>query len=634
LARLSDAIQWDQAPADGAAGVAMVERYRLADPEAPLGQRVRRALIDAPGYAAVKRRRAVVVNVGRFESRTVRLETLCHAFDGPQESCRLQVTVDSAPVDCRQAAADATAVDSAAPQDPDAVARPLRCTLQLKQGAKRLVVSLPKTRDVIAWVVARQVTPQGLFPATVLSRWTEIDQDRPLSTWVAGPTILRITARADAGQLRRLTASVQPATGPGSSQEHGWELVSDSEEYTRRYPSGTALSKPTRHYVTIRAPGPHRLVVASPRGRALVRVEAARAVGLPRERLADAAAPADGTVAAGAMAAGPWPLGVVGWDPEPGAFSLSANLAVVAGELVEGDHDPTEDYLQLGLHLRRELLADQLWIRATALGRARAGPSSQGAEVHLSMAARTGLPGAFTQARVITQRFGGAQAVGAHAVAGALYVVPLSHNLRLVPLAQLSLRRVDDAGRGEEAADRTVYSPYAATHPRSLDVALRADYRPYVDTLTRAGARLRFAPDFDGVDRIEVYGRGQLLAGTGLAPWTRLDAVISYRPVCPQRTQAFVRAVVGPSVTFWHWVHDWHRLTASAALSYLHDFPEWVGRGSEISGKLVLGYDLVFGRGMRDHALYERPFRARQEEGHQPVRRRAPLPHPYWSEAP
>jgi hypothetical protein len=306
-------------------------------------------------------------------------------------------------------------------------------------------------------------------------------------------------------------------------------------------------------------------------------------------------------------------------------------MALQSADLLEGDRDPTGRYAQLDLHVRRSLSDDLLWAALGVFGRARNGPSSRGAHAGFWLTARDGAPGAFARAELATQKLGREHAVGYFAVAGAFYPQTLGPTLQLVPLAQVVLRRADERGRGQPDADRTVYSPYAASRPHTVDLSLRLDHRPYVDTFLRTGVRARFSPGLVGTDRIDGFASAQLLAGTGLAPWLRFDALLSHRPESPQREHPFTRVAATPTVVFWHWLSDAQRIALEASASWFVDTPGKYGRESALSGQLQLAYDYSYLRGLEDYSLAERPFRARLEEGLPSRRRRTPITRSQWS---
>jgi hypothetical protein len=204
----------------------------------------------------------------------------------------------------------------------------------------------------------------------------------------------------------------------------------------------------------------------------------------------------------------------------------------------------------------------------------------------------------------------------------------------IVPWTTISARHVDESLRGLDGLDSAVYSNYAADRPRTFDLGVRATHRPFVDTLAQYGVQARFGPELDWVDRLEGVVKGTALPGSGHFPRFDMTMILSHRPRGPERTDAFTRWSVEPSIFLWHWASDSSRITLRGAGSYFVDFPLGSDRPSEISGSIVGGYDFVARRGVRDFGPGEGFFSARQEEGHAPPDRIVPRTHPYWEDLP
>jgi hypothetical protein len=248
----------------------------------------------------------------------------------------------------------------------------------------------------------------------------------------------------------------------------------------------------------------------------------------------------------------------------------------------------------------------------------------------VSLSADDDQPGAFVGMRVVSQPALGA--AGALINAGARHRVGLRPNLALLPEISLTWRHVDAAARVHADVDRDVYSAYALSHPRSVDLGATLVHRPYIDTLGRYTAEMRLNPDLLGVDRVDARGRLQILPGSGSAPWIEIRIASSVRPASPLRERAFVRWQIAPEATFWHWVSHGARFRTTLELSAFVDTPHPGGARGGVFAGLSAAYDCQLGDGLVDFPLSSRPFRRRLEEGGPSVRPAEPPSDTYWSD--
>lgn len=630
LGRMGNSVRWLSIGAERMSGRRWVEQRRVTSPDEPLSAQVRSALTDAPEDAVLLGAEPAGFGTPSLGSTSVQVEALCHALAGERENCSIDLQVDGQRLACRP-------VDGVARKDLErrrldpSVARPIRCQLELPESAQRLTVKLAaEGRAAVGWAVARGVLPEGLGPSKFASRWVEGDPERPVEAWLVGPTVVRLTARSADPSADVLAVDLQHEDPKVPPIRREVALSPDLDPNARALRPEQALTREVRHEIVVPRAGRYRLALAPSRGRVLVKLQMSEVVAPPRARSVSSAA-SDTKI--WRLLEGRAPrLSPVGVDAAPGPLTIGTWLALRSRDVTEGDQELAEGYAELGFGVRRALVDDLVWSAVQLFDRERVGPSSQGGLAGVWLTSRGGFPGAYARGELATQVLVGERALGALGVFGVLYPWTLRHDLKLVPVAQLVVRRADPVGKGQDNVDPQVYSNYAATRPHSVDWIARLDHRPYVDTLLGAALRVRMAPKFEGVDRVDLSTNAQVLAGSGWAPWLSLETLASYRPVSPQRRYAFTRFVATPAVTFWTWVDASQRLSLAGLLSYFIDVPREAGRESELSGQIQLSYDYTFLRGLNDFPLTDRPFRARLEEGLPSRRRAAPRTHPYWGD--
>ncbi|WP_438005742.1 hypothetical protein WME89_44880 [Sorangium sp. So ce321] len=677
LARLAPVTGWNVPPrADATAGSATLEIRARADRDLPLRVRVRRALVDAPEAALL------ITDGARAEFRLDRatpgaivLDGVCRALDREETPCAFSVVLDGVPVACSAAAAPMTD----------------RCVVQVPRGSHRVEVRPPADQSVLGWIRATAAGAAQPFSGRVLSTWHDIDPARPLELAFAGPTVVRIRAHAayecaaspraraalangddptchpevasttPAGVLRFSVSPLDGAPGaaspgagagagasaaspgagasaaspdaPGAVEEGTIALDATEDRAARRLGVTREpffwLGGEVEARVAVLPEGPHVLRVASPGGRALLRVELAVANGAPRPRVPPPAPPppAPGSPADELLRPAP----PVGEDPDAGPLSIGAYARLVDSELTEEDLRLPLRFLELGVDVHRELIERRAWISAAGFGRLRDGPESFGAEARFDLSSSGWVPGAALSGRVVFQP-GAGDAVGGRASASAFWSIPLGGELTLSPWASFTLLAVDESLRGVSGADKDIFTPYADEHRTQGSLGARLRHRPFVDALVTAGTSLRLSPVPSTLDRIDATLDLDLIPGRGLWPWIQLGWLASYRPENETRDEAFLRDAFTAGLTFWSWLSRGHRVSLGAEGTFLFDIPSPAETSPRLSALLFARYDYTAGRGLRDFPPQATPFRDRQEEGSGVIERERPAVEPSWED--
>jgi hypothetical protein len=648
FARLSGTMRWlTPAQVEGAAGSALVElRARGPGSGAPktepsLAVRVRRALLDAPEEAMLlSEHEQLMVRLRRSTKGELVIAQRCYAIDGGPEDCQAPYRLDGAPVRC--------AGTSAPTQTPGSSWRTTTCSIPVPAGEHRIESALAPGREVIAWMEVRESAAGSLLESRVVSPWVEIDAARPLEILCAGPTVARIQARADQGAARQLSVRL------GDTAPRRWELDGAEDPGARRA-LGTGevgLGIPLESRLAVAAPGPQLLRIASSAGRALVRVDFATAVALPvpREEAPVPGLPSGSRLAAGAEAR---PAAIaIGEDPDPGPLTVGATVMFVDADIVQADkvtltqatNHSVKPYLELQGRLRRELVARRAWAGATAIARVRSGPASYGGQASFDGSPAGFVPGWEVDAKAMAQPFdapatGGTPAsqgtaLGLGLRAQVLWALRLLPDAVLVPWLQHNSTAIDDRVRVLNEADGDIYNLYDASHPHYETAGIRLNLRPFVDTQVKFGGSIRSTPRVDGIDRYDVRVDGDSLPGQGWFPWLGLSFLFSYRPVTPDRPEAFLRTIINPRLTFFRWLGRGQRVTAGLEANVVLDRPEISPGPPLLSGFAFIGYDFTGGRGVRDFPPRDTMFRDRMEEGSGRIERDKSGLMPAWGESP
>ncbi|MDC0748205.1 hypothetical protein [Polyangium mundeleinium] len=618
FARLAPAVGWlAVARADNAAGTGLVDVRGGRTPS--LGVQVRRALLDVPDDALLLAEgQHVELRVRQSKPTTLGVETQCLALED-DPLCQLSVEIDGKPAPCGDA-----------PASPRTA-----CTLSIPRGPHRVEIRAPRGRTIIG--SARLSGAGGFsFQARVVSEWFEIDPDRPLELAFAAPTVVRLEARGPAGEPRTLGWSLDPQIPLPGTTSRGELLLDPTADPAAHLVGGdrntlVPLGQQLEKRIPVLPDGPHTLHVTSPGGRALVRVQLAVPIGLPKPRRAP---PVPGLRPAPTGAPEP-PLRVapdIVSDADPGSLLTSVYARLVDLDVGDEDNLTGARLLEVGVALRREIETIHAWTQGSVFARARFGAPSFGVAGSFDLAPNGFIPGLFVRGRVVAQpvdTFG----LGARALAGVLWSIPLADSVSLVPWGGAALVLTDPNLAGQDDADREVWTRYSSTHPAYGVVGLRALFRPAIDALASVGLSTRTTPDFAGIDRADLEAQLHLLPGRGFTPWITLGAFTSYRPAGYDRPESFLRSGVNAQLTFWTWLMRGHRLSAGAEGRVLLDVPRETSP-FRLSGGIFVAYDLAGGRGLRDLPPREAPFRARLEEGSGRIDRRRTSSDPTWGTPP
>ncbi|AKT36877.1 hypothetical protein [Chondromyces crocatus] len=665
FARLAPVVSWRAPPrVDLTAGTASLDVRVGPEPDQPLPARVRRALLDAPD-------RALLITEGayaqlRFDRPTplsLTLDGACRLLDPQETPCQLDVRVDGEPQAC-------------APMSPDQPPGMLRCVIPVPSGRHRVEIRPPADSSILAWV--RGVAASQPYPGRVMSTWSDIDPTRPLELAFAGPTVVRLRARpayectrasttargddptcrpdvattAPGGALRFSVSTLggagePPAQGasgsPASSSKEAASASADDtlveqgeisldpteDPWARRAGVTRApffwLGQETERRIAILGDGPHILRVASPAGRALVRVEIAVAHKPPRPREQppplppQPLEPTDGRRLRWAPP--------VGEDPDEGALFLGGYIRTTDGNMSDEDLRAGIRFYELGVDANREILPGTFWAGASAFTRLRTGTSSLGAELRLDTAGRGFIPALSARARLVAQP----PALGGRLGISAAWAIPIGE-VTLIPWANAALLAVDDTLAGRPDADRDIYTIYTAERRTLASLGARFRFRPTVDAIASIGPAVRVSPLFTAVDRIDLRADLDVLHGRDLWPWVQLGWVGSYRPSNAVREEAFLRNTFSLALQFWSWFARGHRVTLGGETALLVDTPASVIESPRFGLALLLRYDWTGSRGLRDLPPRDLPFRDRLEEGSGVVYREPPATEPRWDD--
>lgn len=621
--RLAPAIAWAYpARAESSAGFASVEALAKTD-DVALSVRVRRAWVDAPDNAALLSEGThIEMRVVRNARTTLTLKSHCDPLDQAASACAIVPTFDGEVVPCH----------------PPRPGESASCTFSVPPGVHRLELRPPADREVMGWVIARDDSAQIDLPSRVVSDWVEIDAGRPLELAFAGPTVLRIDARSEAGVERRLGVTVVRGQETSFGQE--WTPSGDHDDRAARVLRGgdrTNVTIATEKRIPVLSEGPHRLRIVSPDGRVLLRLAVARAVGLPRPR--DEQIALVPSTNPGTDEPLPAPMPPVADDPTGFPLSFGATTLYVNSNIGHlGDAEQTRfsslalsAYVEQQARLHREIVDNRAWVSMTALGRVRDGPTSWGFSPTFDASPAGYMPGVLVSSLTVLQSQDGHTAIGGNVTGLAYGAIPLSGTVRFLPWGAFTINPVDSAIRATKGADPDVYTLYNASHPRQASAGLRLAMRPYVDTILKAQASTRTQPDLNALDRAEGRFDIDALPGEGLAPWLGFTWHASYRLITADRPQAFLRNTFSARFTLWSWLGgQGHRISLAGALDALFDTPKGAFTQPPLSGVLSLAYDETGVRGVRDFPTRLVPFRGRQEEKSGRIHRAASPAEPSW----
>ncbi|HKY36900.1 MAG TPA: hypothetical protein VJN18_13225 [Polyangiaceae bacterium] len=616
LSRLAPAVSWLSA-SSAASGSGSLPLVHLGRPGIePLGVRIRRALLDADAAAVLLGDdRRLELNTDHAEPREVNLHITCLALK-QSGSCQASLELDGKKVPC--AGLETSEASSEA-----------RCRVTVPAGRHRVDITPDPAREMV--MAALVTSGQEVIQPRVVSTWTEVDRAHPLKMRVYGPTVLRIMSRAQANAEQRITLELTSRT---TSERRVWEIPSSADGAVSRLGNRSAedpeLGAQNEHFWLIEEAGEQQLSLAPESGPALVRLQAAFASGIPAARTPAQAAIAP-TLALASPAPSAPPALAVHQDKAAGPLTLNATISLERSDFSDSEGDTPHVHEELRVAALRELRPSQAYVSAGLIYRMRSGVDSRGAFAAASSSPNGVLPGTFARGLVMQQALPAGVATGWHGTLGLLWEVPLSKNAALMPWVDVAGRRAASLTEVAPDVDSDVYSRYARRQPVSLSSGLRFDTRPFLDTLARYGIAARYAPRDAVLDRADVLLSLDTLPGSGLFPWLAIWGSASYRPMNVIRNSAFTRTTLGAQLNFFGWFRQSERWLLFGQVVH---FVDWPAAAPTTSFSIGVSVDETFGRGLRDYAPRNVPFRDRLEEGSARVQRRGPARERAWEQQP
>lgn len=636
----------------GTAGRALVE---LSDPgsntdnihrtqvPATIGLRTRRALtLAGEGGTYVSANRHVVIRDESLSQLT--LTGRCHT---PKAGlpCRLLATVNGLPAACHS-------LGPSPRVQPHRTSPLMQCKLQLPNGATRVEGFFGGGRDAFGWISAYDAVGNAIGRRTV-SEWHEIDEGRPMTLSILGPTVLRVVARSMIPATRSPTSqTLKVSFNDEGAPAHSQRLVQERDNQAHLFVNGSARALPaltmqSERNVVISQDGPVTVTLAVDRGRVLV----SPSIAVPSDQahtLPDVATHTpvvDSPSETGRHVAAPklnsnlftaYTPSNVGDVTERGPVSLSGRVSLVGRDLMEGDNDQPGTYLATRLTLRRELSRGAVWMRASLLARERFAGESLGADASLQWRIRSSaeseaygngqsflesasesslLPGGFLRGRIVGQSLPDRTGVGANVHAGLRWSFPVSPTWKLLPTLSGSLRRTDRQPNAATQLDPDVYSAWAHDNPRTLDIKLTHLHNAYLDLVLLYSTSMRLTHDLNHLDRLQTTARLEALPFGPFPFWFKLKSQLGHRPRTRSRLHPFTRIGMKLSGGAFHWLSADCRLSLQGNVSFRMDLASsGLSQNTAFAG-ISLGVDYLPGTGLADFAPSERRFRTTMESG-------------------
>lgn len=445
---------------------------------------------------------------------------------------------------------------------------------------------------------------------------------RPVETAVLGPTTIRVEARRYADEPPvALTVEARPLEDGHLSEparRRGLRVDAPVDPSAGGDENrALRVSQATTAILILPAPVTYRVTLQPEGGRALVRLWHRR----------DVPAEGDGAQPPGPdtrdtpldLTASPLPLrtewppafavdaGLTGaiWQPQPASPwpTLSVGLSFRRDDIADRDieDEALENRLQLDAAWRRQLVPRRLWLRAESSLRWHPGSApAYGARVDLEqrrlpLALRVDLMG-----RLHGQSAAGGLGWTAHGRLRLGRSFPLRPWLSLVPTASLHARYYSlSPDRAQDGVfDPLVYNAYDSAHRFGLRPEVTLYWRPFLDLLAVARARMVINEDLHSPDRAELE-----LAWRGIGRWSGMGAPrleLRYRPGYrfrdDDRPRGYVRHDVGLQLDWSLWNGDDGR--------WVLELREDLYLSASVRNRNVflvgIRYDFVNGRGLRD----------------------------------
>jgi hypothetical protein len=463
--------------------------------------------------------------------------------------------------------------------------------------------------------------------------WRVARPGQPVEAVVLGPTTLAVEARAvlgagearaqapgepDAG-ARELKVAVAGAAGPFEPRP-GLALVAEGDPRATPEPGRTiAPGRAGARVLVLAEPGPHRVLLATERGSALVRLQQRvdgepTPVRRPPVRALDLGALIDevGPIVL-PRASAPTVA-----ERRPPAQRFGTTFAELRGgsDDLEGSDDLQPRLQgQVRVGWARELLRRRLWILAAPELRLRDGTALAGGG---QLALQAVFPAAGIRGRAaggaVAQDDPGGPAWGAFAALRVDRPTWVAPRVQLLPSLELLLRQQSlgpAAAQADTPVNPRVFTSYAGTHPVALRPGLELRYQPWQDARLYAATDVVPNSDFRSLDQANLRGGivGVMALLTRAVPEFALEYEASLRLRDAHRAASYVqhraRAAVGVGV----WAGRAARvvvgvgdtLVASSRFPLRNVLDVW------------LRVDLVLGRGLRDYGPLDLAFRPVRE---------------------
>lgn len=583
-----------------------------------------RALLDAPAEAPLLSHERAL-QVAQPPGQALRLRGRCHLLSGPDEACQPVLIVAGVARPC-----------------PDAPAEPglFACQVPPPRRAQAVELRLPAGAASLGWALATHLDGRP-WPRRVQSTWHDIDAARPLALTVAGPTLVRVRARALLG-----ASALQVVTTGADGQALAQAVLSlpaqpdAGAHFARALPEGDIpIGHMLEHQVIVTHEGPTRLSLSVDRGRALLALEVAAIVRAPSPSPVSPEPPAAVIASSTGAAASDGRAPFVARDgvpeaPAPGPdLNVGSELSAVTGQWLADDDLSDNTYVQTEMFGSGALLRDRLWLSGSSFARLRAGEDSAGVALGGTWA-QAGVNGLVLSPRLraVAQAAGAATAVGLRAGLGAYTTFPLAPELRLRPALDLDYRHVDARGLAAEHLDSEVYSRWADAHPTTATPALSLLHRIAIDAQVRYALSARLGPGLR-VDRLDLGASADAIPFRRPWPWLTGALEFSHRPHNAYRARPFTRASLGLRARFFSWLtptRAWRARAAQAEggrrppallwtlsfeLQQRVDVPTVGGSAYAVSGLLALRMEAFSGHGLAALPPLARLLRSFREEG-------------------
>jgi hypothetical protein len=483
----------------------------------------------------------------------------------------------------------------------------------LLPGEHQVDLRLPSQR-ALGWVKA---TVAGrVLPLRLSSRWIDVESEEPAQLTVRGPTVVVLEARGTG--LPNQTIAFESC---GHDPIRSFALPGGVDTGALRVGETTTLGPPLRVELPVESEGPCTLRLGPTLGRALFRLSVARAQGLPRARLElvepseplPVAPPPALTEALVAREPDVLPL-----EHAPLPLTLLGRSRGVASsrslDEEEGRRVPSRSYLELSTFAARELIPARFWSIAQTGVRFRDGPPSWLGRLTFDLPATTSAPGMQLEGAAFGQTQAGEHNISWRTTGTLSALARLRPDLSLMPRASYTLDYEPWQPEDLSVTDPDVYSPYREAHPRYLDLALVASWRPLVDGLGKLTLSGRALPDFEGIDRTGAEASWIFLPFDALNALVDVELASSLRPDGPSRSRSFFRQSASLGASYWRWISDGERLRFFARIGGAFDAPRGA-LGPVYTGELGVEFLVSATRGLRDLSPASLPFLDFQERG-------------------